>query len=49
MKLALACATLAVIVATVGAVETRSSDIGSSKPQYVGDTLVRPEGYREWI
>jgi hypothetical protein len=50
MKLALACATLAVILATIGAVETRSAETDdSAKPQYSGDKLVRPEGYREWI
>jgi len=51
MKLALACAALAVVLATIGAIETRSAatDDDSAKPQYSGDQLVRPEGYREWI
>jgi hypothetical protein len=51
MKLALACATLAAMLATIGATETRSAatDDDSAKPQYSGDKLVRPEGYREWI
>ncbi len=51
MKLALACATLAVMLATIGAVEMRSAatDDDSAKPQYSGEKLVRPEGYREWI
>ena len=51
MKPALVCATLAVLLATLGAVETRSAatDDDSAKPQYSGDKLVRPEGYREWI
>ncbi len=50
MKIAFACAALAVLVATFGAVETRSAatDADSAKPQYSGDKLVRPEGYREW-
>jgi hypothetical protein len=49
MRLALACVTLAVIAATFGLVKAHSSDVDSSKPQYAGDTLVRPDGYREWI
>jgi hypothetical protein len=51
MKIAFVCATLAVLVATLGAVETRSAgtDADSAKPVYAGDKLVRPEGYREWI
>jgi hypothetical protein len=49
MKFALACATLTLIVATTGAVGMRSADAESAKPQYSGDKLARPEGYREWI
>jgi Cytochrome P460 len=49
MRLALACATLAVIAVTFGLVETRSQDFASANPRYAGDTLVRPDGYREWI
>jgi hypothetical protein len=51
MKLALVCATLAVMVATIGAIGTRSAatDADSAMPQYSGDKLVRPDGYREWI
>jgi hypothetical protein len=50
-KIAVACAALALIIATIGAVETHSAvtDGDSAKPQYSGDKLVRPEGYREWI
>ena len=50
-KIALACAALAVAIATIGVVETRSAatEADSPKPQYSGDKLVRPEGYREWI
>jgi hypothetical protein len=51
MKLALACGALAVAAATIGAIETRSvpTDASSAMPQYSGDKLVRPDGYREWI
>jgi hypothetical protein len=49
MKFALACATLTLIVATTGTVEMRPADAESAKPQYSGDKLARPEGYREWI
>jgi hypothetical protein len=51
MKIALVCATLAVMTAMFGAVETRSAapDTDPATPQYSGDRLVRPEGYREWI
>jgi Cytochrome P460 len=51
MRIALASASLAVLLATLGAVETRSAgpDADSTKPQYSGDKLVRPDGYREWI
>jgi cytochrome P460 len=51
MKIAFACATLAVLMATLGVVETRSAvtDADSAKPVYSGDRLVRPAGYREWI
>ena len=48
MRLALACVTLAVIAATFGLVKAHSSDVDSSKPQYAGDTLVRPDGYVAW-
>jgi hypothetical protein len=51
MRIALACATFALLVAAIGALETRSAatEGESAKPQYSGDKLVRPEGYREWI
>jgi len=51
MKLALAGVTLAVVAATIGAIGTRSAatDVDSAMPQYSGDKLVRPDGYREWI
>jgi hypothetical protein len=49
VKSVLACAVLAVAVPAIGAAQTRSTDAGSSTPKYSGDTLVRPEGYREWI
>ena len=51
MKIALAFATLAVIAAMFSAVEARSAatDTNASIPEYSGERLVRPEGYREWI
>jgi hypothetical protein len=51
MRTAFACGTLAILVATLGAVQTRSADTDASSPkaQFSGDKLVRPEGYREWI
>ena len=51
MRIAFACGTLAILLATLGAVQTRSADTDASSPkaQFSGDKLVRPEGYREWI
>lgn len=51
MKLSLICVPLAVLLATLGAIATRSSDTDASAPmpQYSDGKLVRPAGYREWI
>src|SRR5271156_2560552 len=51
MRIAFACGTLAILLATLGAVQTRSADTDASSPkaQFSGDKLARPEGYREWI
>ncbi|HKV03499.1 MAG TPA: cytochrome P460 family protein [Candidatus Acidoferrales bacterium] len=49
MKAALLCAATAVLLATLGAAAPRPADDHNAKPQYTGDKLVRPEGYREWI
>ena len=47
MKVALCCC--AAILLLLGLAEAGAQDADGPKPQYAGDNLVRPEGYREWV